>query len=478
MKNRIEQDCIGTKEIPNEVYYGIQTARAIENFNVSGQTMEDYPEFVSAIAIIKKSAARANVKCGVLSPEVGQAICQAADEVIDGKMKGQFPIDIIQGGGHTSANMNVNEVIANRANEILTGEKGYEKVHPNTQVNMGQSTNDVIPSAMKIACFAYLDKLISSTKHMEEALKEKSRELQDVVKIGRTCIQDALPVTLGQEFSGYYEITKRRRIHLENLRDKCNKIPLGGTAVGTKMSVREGFLDYLYPELSSETGREIKADSNFFDGLQNADIYVDLSAGVKALACAVSKLATDLRMYSSGPRAGLQEITLPAIQPGSSIMPGKINPVMPELMNQLCYQVCGNDAVITMACEGGEQDLNVWEPIIIKNIEESTRLLTNGILLFTDLCIKGLKANRETCREMSEKSLALSTVIATLIDYPAGVKIAKLAEKENISVREACLREGLLTAEEADILLDPLLLTDGEAFARTIREYKEKHRHA
>lgn len=475
MMMRTEQDCIGTKEIPAEVYYGIQTERARENFEVSGRTMEDYPEFTAAIAKIKKAAALANGKCGALTKEVSEAICQAADEVISGKLPGQYPIDIIQGGGGTSANMNLNEVIANRANEILTGKKGYDMVHPNTHVNMGQSTNDVIPAAMKIACYDYLEKLIVSAKKMEEVLSEKAEEYKDIVKIGRTCIQDALPVTVGQEFSGYYEIIKRRREKLEVLQDKCRKVPLGGTAVGTKMSVHEGYMEHLYPELSKVLGREMIQDANLFDGLQNADIYVDLSAGLKALACAVSKLATDLRIYSSGPRAGFQELVLPSVQPGSSIMPGKINPVMPELMNQICYQVCGNDTVVTMACEGGELDLNVWEPIIIKNMEESSKLLANGILLFTEKCLKGLEVNREVCREYSEKSLALSTVIATLIDYPTGVKVAKRAEKENCSVKEVCLKEELLTAEEAEHLLDPMLLTDGEAFARTIRAYKERH---
>lgn len=475
MKMRVEQDCIGTKEIPAEVYYGIQTERARENFMVSGRTEEDYPEFVAAIAKIKKAAALANGDCGALTKEVSEAICRAADDVIEGRLIGQYPIDIIQGGGGTSANMNLNEVIANRANEMLTGEKGYTAVHPNTHVNMGQSTNDVIPSAMKIACYDYFEKLIASVKNMETVLVAKMQEYKNVVKIGRTCIQDALPVTFGQEFSGYYEIMKRRREKLEELQIKCRKVPLGATAVGTKMSVHEGYMDYLYPELSKVLGREMVQDPNLFDGLQNADAYVDFSAGLKALACAVSKLATDLRIYSSGPRAGFQEITLPSVQPGSSIMPGKINPVMPELMNQICYQVCGNDVVITMACEGGELDLNVWEPVIIKNIEESAKLLTNGIRLFTDRCLKDLKVNQDICREYSEKSLALSTVIATLIDYPAGVRVAKLAEAENISIKEACLKTGVLTETEAEYLLNPMLLTDGEAFARTIRKYKEEH---
>lgn len=472
---RMEYDSLGEKKIPDQVYYGIQTERAIENFDgVSGLPLECFAEFVSAIAAIKQAAARANFKAGALTEEVCNAISTAAQEIVDGKWRDQFPEDIFQGGGGTSANMNVNEVIANRANELLTGKKGYDAVHPNTHVNMGQSTNDVIPSAMKIACYAYLEKLAKSSEALAAALRIKEREFAHVVKMGRTCIQDALPVTLGQEFSGYASIMERRKENIIRLQNKCSKLPLGGTAVGTKVSVRAGYIDWVYKELSDILGRTVVKDENFFDGLQNADIYVDISAGVKAMACAVSKLATDLRLLSSGPNVGFMEIRLPAVQPGSSIMPGKINPVMPELMNQVCYQICGNDLAITMACEGGELDLNVWEPVIIKCIAESTRMLTKGILLFTDKCIRGMKANEEVCRSGSDKSIALSTVIATLFDYPTGSRIAKLAVSQGASIKEVCLGEKLLTPEQAEVLLDPMLLTDGELFAEKIAQFKKE----
>ena len=472
---RTETDSLGEKSLPDQVYYGIQTERAKENFaDVSGRTLGQYPEFVYAIAAIKQAAARANCTAGAVSAEVCGAICTAAQEIMDGKMQDQFPEDILQGGGGTSANMNVNEVIANRANELLTGEKGYTLVHPNTHVNKGQSTNDVIPAAMKIACYGYLDGLAQSTEYLAEALREKQREFQNVVKMGRTCMQDALPVTLGQEFSGYVSVLERRRKNLLELRDQCGKLPLGGTAVGTKVSVWPGYLTEVYQELSRILGRTVERDENLFDGLQNADCYIDISAGVKALACAVSKVATDLRLLSSGPNVGIMELRLPAVQPGSSIMPGKVNPVMPELMNQLCYQVCGNDVAVTMACEGGELDLNVWEPVIIKCLGESARLLTKGLRLFADRCVKGIEANAEHCRAGSDQSIALSTVIATLFDYPTGSRIAKLAATQGITIKEACLREKLLTPEQADVLLDPMLLTDGEKFAEKIAGYRGK----
>ena len=472
---RMEQDSLGEKKIPAKMYYGIQTERARENFlGVSGLSLGFFAEFVSAIAAIKQAAAKANCKAGALTPEVADAISTAAQEIMDGKWSTQFPEDIFQGGGGTSANMNVNEVIANRANELITGSKGYEAVHPNTHVNMGQSTNDVIPSAMKIACYTYLGRLAESSGVLAGSLRQKEAEFKDVVKMGRTCIQDALPVTLGQEFGGYAAAVERRREIVLGLQNKCSKLPLGATAVGTKVSVRPGYIDQVYEELSLILGRRVVKDENFFDGLQNADIYVDISAGIKGMACTVSKIATDLRLLSSGPNVGFMEILLPAVQPGSSIMPGKINPVMPELMNQICYQICGNDMTVTMACEGGELDLNVWEPVIIKCIAESARMLANGILLFTEKCISEIRANAEYCKAMSDKSIALSTVIATLFDYPTGSRVAKLAVKNGMTIKEVCIQEKLLTPEQADILLDPLLLTDGELFAEKIVQYQKE----
>ncbi len=471
---RIEQDSLGNKQIPNSVYYGIQTVRGVENSSISGQSMDEFPDFVHAIAIIKKAAAIANYKSEAFSKELCQAICQACDEILENKLRGNFPLDIIQGGGGTSANMNLNEVIANRANEIITGHKGYEVVHPNTHVNMGQSTNDVIPTAMKIACHTYFGRLAMELEKLGKVFRKKETEFQDVVKMGRTCIQDALPITLGQEFSGYASLIERRFINIKNLQEKCVKLPLGGTAVGTKVGIKPNYLDNVYTELSNILGYQVYPDDNFFDGLQNADLYVDLSGGLKSLAISLSKIAADLRLLSSGPNLGLKEIILPAVQPGSSIMPGKYNPVIPELVIQTCQVVCGNDFAISMAAEAGELDLNVWEPVIIKSIAESAILLTGSIKHFAEKCINDIVANKEYCYECSSNSLALSTVIATLIDYPTGSMVAQKAMREKKTVKQVCLEEKILTKEQADILLDPILLTDGDLFAQKIEEYKNK----
>ncbi len=357
---RIESDSLGEMQLPANAYYGVQTKRGMINSTISGQTMDDFPDFVYGIAAIKKAAAIANHASGAFSKEICDAICQAAQEVMDGKFKGEFPVDIIQGGGGTSANMNVNEVIANRANEIITGKKGSDVVHPNTHVNMSQSTNDVIPASMKIACHIYLGRLAKSLEVVEAAFNKKAVEFKDVVKMGRTCIQDALPLTLGQEFSGYACLAQRRKNIILALQQKCTKLPLGGTAVGTRMSVRIGYVEEVYKALSTVLGYTVKVDENLFDGLQNADAYVDISGGLKGVAISMSKVAQDLRLLSSGPFLGLKEINLPAVQPGSSIMPGKYNPVMPELVIQAAQITCGNDVAIGMAAEAGELDLNVW----------------------------------------------------------------------------------------------------------------------
>jgi len=424
------------------------------------------------MAAIKKAAALANKEINYLEQSIADAIVKAADEILSGGLSDQFPLDVLQGGGYTSANMNVNEVIGNRANEIITGKKGSDKVHPNTHVNMGQSTNDVIPAVLKLSCYKYISDLVETVNSLETALKNKVEEFKDIVKIGRTCLQDAVPLTLGQEFSGYYDLIKRRKKKLFDMRNELLKLPLGGTAIGTELGAGAGFIEAAYLHLSKIIGYEVVPDNNFFDGLQNADIYIDLSANLKALAAGISKIATDLRILSSGPNGGIQEIILPALQPGSSIMPGKINPVMPELINQICYQVCGNDLVISMAVEGGELDLNVWEPVIFKCIAESFMLLTNGINLFTEKCITGLKANADVCRDYSERSTALSTVVATLFGYQTGSDIAKKAAKEKKTVKQVAVEEKIFTQAEADELLDPMVMTCAATFKEKIDKYR------
>lgn len=368
---RKDSDFLGEVELEDSVYYGVQTLRAMRNFAVSGASHYDVEGYIQSVALVKKAAAIANFRCGALSEEVCSAICKAADEIIAGGLSENFPIDAFQGGGGTSTNMNANEVIACRANEILIGAKGYERVHPNDHVNMGQSTNDVIPAALKIAARGYLQNLLAALAGLEKSFAALQNKYQNAIRLGRTCLQDAVPMSFGQYFSGYVSFTKRAQARARNLMDSCLELPLGATAVGTSLSVKEGYLDAVYTALGEITGAKFKREENFFDGLQNADIYVEISAFFKSVAVFLSKVATDFRILSSGPRAGINELVLPSVQPGSSIMPGKVNPVIPELVNQIAYQVCGNDVVIGMSVEGGELDLNVWEPVIIKNLSES-----------------------------------------------------------------------------------------------------------
>lgn len=459
---RKEKDMLGELFLPDDVYYGVQTERAKRNFSISGQKISYYPKFLWCLAAIKKSAALANRKAGILEKKIVDAICAASDEIMNGKMDDQFPVDIFQGGGETSANMNINEVIANRANEILTGRKGYECVHPNNHVNMGQSTNDVIPSAVKMACYLHLIELESSIGELKAVLRRKTREFKDVVMIARTCLQDAVPITLGQEFSGYLSFIRRQGQEALKAADSCLDIPLGATAVGTGLGIFPGYMEAVYRYLPEISGIPVRKEKNFFDGLQNGDVYVRVSAVLKSLATGLAKIAGDLRILSSGPRAGFGEIELPAAQPGSSIMPGKINPVIPEMVMQVCYQVCGNDLSITMAVEGGELDLNVWESLIMKCLFESCKLLTNSMRLFADRCIVGIKVNRETCLEHAEASIALVTVLVPIFGYQTAIDVAQKALSEETSIKEIAVEMGLLETKEANELLNPMNLTDPE----------------
>ena len=364
---RYESDSLGSLPIPEDAYYGIHTERGRQNFAVSGVNIGDFPQFISGMVMIKKAAALANKEIGALPEAICEAICQAADDVLGGKIKSsQFPVDIIQGGGCVSTHMNINEVLANRANEIITGQKGYDFVHPNNHVNMGQSTNDVIPTALKITLHFYVLNLINSLHSLDAVLEDKVEEFKDIVKLSRTCLQDAVPITLGQEFSAYQALVQRSIQKLEKQADICLDLPLGATAVGTGLGARMGYVDAVYPHLRTVTGLTVRKESNFFDGLQNGDFFVELSATFKSIATGLSKMATDLRILSSGNRTGMKEIILPAVQAGSSIMPGKVNPSFPELINQVAYQVCGNDTTVTMAVEGIELDLNIWDSIIFQ----------------------------------------------------------------------------------------------------------------
>lgn len=469
---RLEHDCIGEMEIEDELYYGIQTERARNNFAVSNTTYESYPVYLRSIAYLKIAAARANKEIGALPAELADAIYQAAEEVIQGKLQGMFPVDVFSGG--TSVNMNVNEVIANRANEILTGHKGYEKVHPNTHVNMGQSTNDVIPAAIEISCYYYFEDLIKELEQLLTVLDEKKKAFADVVKIARTCLQDAVPITLGQEFSGYYSLIHRQIDLCKKAQNTCTHLSFGGSAVGTCIGTFPGYLEAVYRHLEKVTGIPVKCRENIIDGYQNDDGFLMVSATLKSVATSISKMSRDFRLMSSGPRAGLSEINLPSLQPGSSIMPGKINPVIPEMMIHICYQVCGNDLAVTMSVEAGELDLNVWDAPLRKCIQESFILLTNGLHLFTNKCVKGITANEKNCRSYAERSLANATILAAIYGYEKGTAIVKEAYQNNESIKETAIRNQILSPEEAEIVLDPMLLTDQVKCSEIVEKYKEK----
>jgi aspartate ammonia-lyase len=472
---REEHDSLGLMSIPEALYYGVQTMRSLELSDISGRTIsEDAPLLIDSLAMIKKAAALANYEIGAQEQHISNAIIQAAVEIIAGRFHDQFPVDMFQGGGGIAVHMNVNEVIANRANELLTGRKGYDVVHPNTHVNQGQSTNDVLPSAMKIALLRMLDDLIIEVDYLRVEMDLKAEEFKHVVKIGRTCLQDALPLTLGQEFGGYASFLNRQIRFIQAIAAECLHLSLGATAVGTGVGMLPGFLDITYANIRSITGKNFVPEDNFFDGLQNGDIYIKISAAMKALATGLSKIATDFRLLSSGPKAGFNEITLPILQPGSSIMPGKINPVLPELMNQVCYQVCGNDIAVTMAVEGGELDLNVWESIITKCLFESCRLLTKSLPIFTTKCVSGIKANVEVCRSYSERSTAISAIISSVFDYETGSRVANEAIRNNQSVKEVVIQNQLLSEEDANLLLDPINLTDSKQMDNLIYKMRKK----
>jgi aspartate ammonia-lyase len=450
---RLEEDALGTRLISDDIAYGIQTVRAIENFSISGRTIADMEGFVPAILTIKRAAARANRRAGKLEPHLADAIDFAAAACLTDMRRQDFPVDIYHGGGGTAANMNVNEVLANRASEALTGRLRPDPVHPNTHVNMSQSTNDVIPSAMKMAIGGELNALAEVLTGLTEAISRKEREYAGVVKLARTCLQDALPITFGQQFSGYRAAFERQAAGLRILEDGCLGLPLGATAVGTGLGASTQYRAFIFDELQALTGKRYHADPNLFDALQNADFWIRVSAWLKTIAVTLSKLASDLRLMASGPRAGLNEITLPAVQPGSSIMPGKVNPVLPEMIMQVAFRVIGNDATITRAAEG-ELDLNVWESIILEGLSESIRLMRHAIPLFVSGCVTGIEVNSARGSADAFSSLALATVLADIFGYPAASRVARHARNLGLSISESAVDCGLINQKDADRLFD------------------------
>lgn len=453
MSTRIESDSIGSLAVPAEAYYGVQTLRAKRNFSISGKKL--HPAFIKNMAKIKKAAAITNGSEGSLSPEIAQAIIRACDDVIEGKLQNEFIVDAVQGGAGTSANMNANEVIANRATERLGGVKGnYSIVHPNDHVNFCQSTNDVFPTAGKLTILELMPRLIGELARLESALDQKAVEFADVIKMGRTQLQDAVPTTLGRSFTAYRSAIQRDIHHLQNAMEELLTINLGATAIGNGINTTAEYFSAIAKNLSKEVNLPLKQADDLFDATQNIDVFVRVSGTAKTAAVNLSKISNDLRLLSSGPRAGLGEITLPSMQNGSSIMPGKVNPVIPEVVSQVAFQVIGNDLTITMAAESGQLELNAFEPIVFHSLFETMEMLTNAVATLTENCITGITANKEQCREHVEQSAGIATALCPYIGYKAASSIAKEALKTGSSVRRLVLEKGLLSEQEADTVLD------------------------
>lgn len=451
---RIEKDSMGEMKVPKNAYYGAQTARAVENFKISGRRLP--LEFIKAIAIIKMAAAQSNMKLNLLDEKKADAIVKAAFEIIDGKFDGEFPIDIFQTGSGTSTNMNVNEVIANRAIEILGGKRGDKNIcHPNDDVNKGQSSNDVIPSAIHISASLLILQLIKSLESLEEALREKSEEFKDVIKIGRTHLMDAVPMTLGQEFSGYATQIKNDIARIKAQEMWITELPLGGTALGTGINTHKDFAKIAIAEISEFTGIKFKQAENLFEGIATKDGVVSLAGAMNTLAVSLMKIANDLRLLSSGPRCGIGEITLPSLQPGSSIMPGKVNPVIPEAVIQVAAQVMGNCQTITVAGASSLLDLNVMMPLIADNLIYSLKILTNVSAHLDKLCIGGVKANVNRCAELVEWSMALVTPLAQKIGYDKAAEIAYRAFNEKRTVKDVVKEMNILPMDEVEKIFDP-----------------------
>lgn len=454
MNIRLESDSIGTMPVPEDAYYGVQAERAQKNFHITGQQMNH--EFIRNMALIKKAAALVNHDAGLLDHTKTQAIVKACDEVCAGDFDDAFIVDPIQGGAGTSANMNMNEVIANRAGEILGSKMGsYDKVHPNDDINKAQSTNDVIPTAGKMTVITLISSLIKELNRLEKALDKKAIEFCDITKMGRTQLQDAVPMTLGETFHGYSSLIKRCEKRLINDCKEMYIVNLGGTAIGSKINASDYYEDNITVKLSNLFGKVLKQADDLFDATENLDSFAAVSGGLKACALSLSKMCNDLRLLSSGPRCGLHEINLPAMQNGSSIMPGKVNPVIPEVVTQVAFLVIGHDLTITMAAEAGQMELNAFEPVLFHTLFESITALTRVVKTFIDHCITGITANAEHCRKLEESSVGIATALCPYIGYVRSASIAKEALKTGKTVRQLALEETELTKEDLDIILNP-----------------------
>jgi len=458
MKFRIERDPLGDVRVPSDAYYGAQTRRAVENFPISGLTAQ--PELIVATVQIKKAAAEANAALGRLTREVANAIARAADEVLSGKLRDQFVVDVYQAGAGTSHNMNTNEVLANRAAELLGHKRGeYDRVHPNDHVNMSQSTNDVFPTATRLALLSMVGPLVEAAAHLARGLSSKSRAFGDVLKTGRTHLQDAVPITLGQEFSGYAANVEHAADQIEVVSKQLLELNLGATAVGTGLNAGDDYTARAIDRLSAYTDQALKPAVNKFRVTQSMGDVLAFSSTLRRLAVEVNKVASDLRLLSSGPRAGLGEIQLPAVQPGSSIMPGKVNPSVPEMVNQVCFQVYGCDAAILAAADAGQLELNVMMPVIAWNAIHATRILTNAMRVLHDRCIAETRADEEQCRALLDRSTAVATALSPYIGYAATAEIAKSSVNTGRPIRDLVRERKLVPDRELDDILSPEAMT-------------------
>jgi aspartate ammonia-lyase len=456
---RREKDPLGPLDVPSDALYGVQTVRAQQNFPISG--LRPLDAFVTAQVQIKKAAAQTHKETGRLDAKLADAIIQAADEVLGGQHRDQFIVDPYQAGAGTSHNMNANEVLANRANEILGGQRGeYKPVHPNDHVNMAQSTNDTIPTNIRLACLAELGKLDAAFENLRGAFAAKGAEFDDIVKAGRTHLQDAMPIRLGQEFTAYAGSIARGLKRVNEAADYLRDLGIGGSAVGTGVTVEKEYPALMNKHLKQITGLDLRIGADRIQLMQSMGDVAGFSAAMRVLAIDLSKIASDLRLMVMGPRTGIDEITLPAVQPGSSIMPGKINPSIAEMVNQVCFQVIGLDTTVAVASEHGQLELNVMMPVIAFNVLLAMRILTNAANVFADKCVKGIQANREMCEYWVERSAALATALAPQIGYAKAAEISKQSVKEGVLIRDLVKRDKILPAAEVDEVLDLRKMTE------------------
>ncbi len=457
METRKESDSIGTLDVPAGAYYGVQTLRGHENFQITGTLMNG--RFVDNIVKIKKAAAKVNGKYGYIKKEIAEAIVSACEEILSGKLRENFITDAVQGGAGTTVNMNANEVIANRATEILGGKKGEYLCHPNDHVNASQSTNDVIPSAGKITVLELSENLLANLEDLIAAFTDKAKEFDEIIKMGRTQLEDAVPIRLGQEFQSYASALTRDYNRIKDTLKEMYVINLGGTAIGTSLNVGKGYLEYIVPELSKECGYDLKKADDLIDATQNVDGFVAVSGSLKACAVNLSKICNDLRLLSSGPKTGIGEINLPARQNGSSIMPGKVNPVIPEVVSQVAFLVIGNDMTIAMAAEGGQLELNAFEPVIFYKLFETLICLSNAIKTLTVNCVVGITANRRRCEELVYGSVGVVTALCPYLGYKKSAELAKEALQKDVRIRDLILQYNLMEKEQLDKILDPFSMT-------------------